>query len=118
MAATMFAVTVDCPDPAALARFYQALTGGELEHADDDFARLRGAVRLDFQRVSNPPPSPWPDPTAPQRVHLDFRVDDLAAEERRAMELGATLAEEQPGGQAFRVFQDPAGHTFCLVNDA
>ncbi|MEQ7129412.1 VOC family protein [Actinopolymorpha sp. B11F2] len=29
--------------------------------------------------------------------------------------MGARRAEVQPGGDAYRVFLDPAGHPFCLV---
>ncbi len=116
----LFAVTVDCPDPSALARFYQAVAGGELEYGGDGFVALTGAggVRIDFQRVPNAAPPVWPDLTAPRRVHLDFRVGDLAEGEERVVRLGAAPAEVQPGGGRFRVFLDPAGHPFCLVDDA
>lgn len=114
----LFAATVDCPDPAALARFYQQFLGGGLFSSNEDFVALTiaGNVRLDFQRVGNPRPAQWPDPTAPQRIHLDFSVDDLAAAERRVLDAGAELAEYQPGGDRFRVFVDPAGHPFCLAD--
>jgi L-amino acid N-acyltransferase YncA len=110
----LFAVTVDCAEPLELARFYQAFTGRRISSVSDDFAVLAGdGVRLDFQRVPNPSPAVWPD--GARRVHLDFRVDDLAAAEKQVLGLGATLAESQPGEQRFRVFVDPAGHPFCLV---
>ncbi len=35
------------------------------------------------------------------------------AGEQAVVELGATLADHQPG-TTFRVFLDPAGHPFCL----
>ena len=78
--ADLFAVTIDCPDPLELARFYQAFTGWELSWSNDDFVVLSGdgGVRLDFQRVPNPRPSDWPDSASPRRVHLDFSVADLA----------------------------------------
>jgi predicted enzyme related to lactoylglutathione lyase len=47
-------------------------------------------------------------------MHLDFHVRDLDAGVRRAVDLGATLAPEQPG-QGWRVLLDPAGHPFCLA---
>lgn len=118
--AQVFAVTVDCPEPLELARFYQAFGGGELTWSNDDFVVLSGAgdVRMDFQRVPNDPPPDWPDSAAPRRVHLDFRVDDLAEAEERVIGLGARLAGQQPGGERFRVLLDPAGHAFCLVHHA
>jgi hypothetical protein len=116
--ARLFAVTVDCPEPLVLARFYQAFAGGEVISAGDDYAVLSGgAVRIDFQRVGNPAPW-WPDSEAPRKVHLDFRVEEMARMEARVLELGATLAREQPGGWRFRVFLDPAGHPFCLADAA
>lgn len=116
--ARLFAVTVDCPDPFELARFYQAFAGGEVASSNDDFVTLSGgAVRIDFQRVANPA-ARWPDDDAPRRVHLDFRVDDLERAEEELQRLGATVAEFQPGGRRFRVLFDPAGHPFCLVDTA
>jgi hypothetical protein len=116
--ARLFAVTVDCPEPYELARFYQRLVGGEIWQGNDDFAVLSGGgVRIDFQRVANGPAG-WPDPVAPRRVHLDFSVEDLRRAEELALECGARLAEHQPGGERFRVFFDPAGHPFCLADAA
>ena len=75
-----FAVTLDCPDPYALASFYREIVGGDLRSSNDDsvvLGRADGGVRLDFQRVRNPEPAPWPEPTAARRLHLDFALDDL-----------------------------------------
>lgn len=113
-----FAVTLDCPDPHALAGFYRELVGGELRSSDEDFVMLSGAgsgVRLYFQKVQNPEAAPWPEPTAARRLHLDIVVDDLDEAESRICSLGARRAEQQPGGERFRVLVDPAGHPFCLV---
>lgn len=114
---TLFAITLDCPDPLRLARFYQAITGGELFASNEDFIVLAGDdnVRLDFQRTANHQAPPWPDPAAPLRVHLDFRVDDLDQTEVHLLDLGAVRPEFQPGGHRFRVLLDPAGHPFCLA---
>ncbi|MEV0765035.1 VOC family protein [Nocardia sp. NPDC050435] len=115
--ARLFAVTIDCPDPVRLARFYQGFLGGELRSATPDFVVLTSAldVRLDFQRVANHRPPQWPDAAAARRLHLDFRVEDLPRAERLLLDLGAVLAAEQPGGQRFRVLIDPAGHPVCLA---
>lgn len=116
--ARLFAVTVDCAEPYELARFYQAITGGEVWQGNDDFAVLSGGgVRIDFQRVAGGAAA-WPDPASPRRVHLDFVVEDLARAEEFALERGAVLAGHQPGGTRFRVFLDPAGHPFCLADAA
>jgi catechol 2,3-dioxygenase-like lactoylglutathione lyase family enzyme len=114
---SLFAITLDCPNPLRLARFYQKITGWELFASNDDFIVLAGDdnVRLDFQRVTNHQPSPWPDPAAPRRVHLDFRVEHLDQAEAHLLNLGAVRPDFQPGGQRFRVLLDPAGHPFCLA---
>lgn len=114
----LFAVTLDCPDPPALANFYREILGGEIRSSNDDFVVLSDAdegVRLDFQRVRNPVPEPWPEPTAARRLHLDFVVDDLDEAEAHLCSLGARRADLQPGGDRFRVLIDPAGHPFCLA---
>ena len=120
MAVTFFAVTLDCPDPERLARFYQGFVGGRVSVSDEgDFAVLvldGGEVRLDFQQAGNPEPHGWPDPAAPRRQHLEFAVDDALDDmEGRLRRLGAGVPEQQPGGDQFRVFVDPAGHLFCLA---
>ena len=46
-------------------------------------------------------------------MHLDLRVDDMAAAGAHAVAVGAVLAEHQPADDV-RVYFDPAGHPFCL----
>ena len=48
---------------------------------------------------------------------LDLAVDDLAAAEQACVELGATVADPQPG-ETWRVLLDPSGHPFCLTSAA
>lgn len=118
--ARLRAVTIDCSDPVQLALFYQQFLGGTLHSSNKDFVVLStdSDVRLDFQRVPNDQPPPWPDRAAPRRLHLDFIVDDLDQAEIHVLGLGAALADSQPGGQRFRVLLDPAGHPFCLATAA
>ncbi|MGI5189950.1 VOC family protein [Promicromonospora sp. CA-289599] len=84
-----------------------------------DWVELRGfdGTPLAFQRVEGYRPPQWPGQESPQQVHLDFDVDDIEADERRVLELGATLLEraDQVRQEAnWRVYADPAGHPFCL----
>jgi catechol 2,3-dioxygenase-like lactoylglutathione lyase family enzyme len=110
-------VAIDCPDPMALADFYGAITGWELDYADDDWAQLKSpnGVTIAFQRSPGHRPPRWPDDEHPQQMHLDFDVDDLDAGEIEVLMLGAVKTELQPAPDGFRVFIDPAGHPFCLV---
>ena len=66
-----------------------------------------------FQQVSGYQSPRWPDAAYPQQAHLDFVVDDLDTGQARALELGASRLNA--GGERFRVFADPAGHPFCLI---
>jgi len=113
----LFAVTLDCPDPLALARFYRSLLGGSIDATNDTFAALTldEGPRLDFQRVVQYRQPTWPDPDTPTQMHLDLVVDDLDRAERLTISLGGEKAAHQPGGDRFRVFIDPDGHPFCLV---
>lgn len=112
------AITLDCPDPLALAAFYQRATGLEPHPGSDaDFAGLSGedGLFIGFQRVDDHRAPRWPDQSVPQQIHLDFAVEDLDEAEARLLELGAGKPGHQPDEQRWRVLTDPAGHPFCLV---
>jgi catechol 2,3-dioxygenase-like lactoylglutathione lyase family enzyme len=115
------AITLDCPEPQALAAFYREATGLEF-HPDsgDDFAGLthEDGLFIGFQRADGYQPPSWPDRSAPQQLHLDFAVDDLDEAEKLLLALGAAKPELQPGGDRWRVFTDPAGHPFCLTTNS
>jgi hypothetical protein len=109
-------IAVDCADPPALAKFYADLTGVEPGFTSDTFAAFKVQdVWIAMHRVEDYHPPRWPDPNAPQQMHLDFAVDeDLDSAEARAIGLGATKADAQPSPDRWRVLIDPAGHPFCL----
>lgn len=111
----LFAVTIDAPDASALARFYAELTTLEVTYDGPEGAMVSADGRsVMFQQVAEYTAPSWPDPAKPQQAHLDLQVRDLDAGEQRALELGATRLDG--GGEHFRVFADPAGHPFCLVD--
>jgi predicted enzyme related to lactoylglutathione lyase len=112
------AITLDCPDPLALAAFYQQATGLELHpESDADFAGLtcEEGLSIGFQRVNDYQAPRWPDQTIPQQFHLDFAVDDLDEAEARLLQLGAGKPDHQPNEGRWRVLTDPAGHPFCVI---
>jgi catechol 2,3-dioxygenase-like lactoylglutathione lyase family enzyme len=110
----LFAVTIDAPDAAALARFYAGLLGLDLTYEGPEGALIAGdGTSLMFQQVSDYTPPRWPDPTRPQQAHLDIMVGDLDAGEAQVLTAGASRLGG--GGPRFRVFADPAGHPFCLT---
>jgi len=110
-------IVLDCPDPAALAKFYGAMLDWKVD-VSDDWAEIRADYGqcICFQPVEDYRPPVWPDQDVPQQMHLDVVVDDLDAGEAAVLELGATKHDHQPG-TSFRVFLDPAGHPFCLCVD-
>ncbi|OUD01667.1 VOC family protein, partial [Streptomyces swartbergensis] len=113
------AITLDCPDPLALAAFYQAATGLEPHpRSNAEFASLGGGddgdgLSIGFQRVDGYRAPSWPGQDVPQQLHCCFRVADLEEAETRLLALGAGRPEQQPNESRWRVLTDPAGHPFC-----
>ncbi|GGV02367.1 glyoxalase [Kitasatospora herbaricolor] len=113
-------IVLDCHYPAALARFYAALLGGEVDRPDprwsldEDWSTLHteGGPVVAFQRVQDFHPPQWPDPAHPQQIHLDIEVADIEAAEREVIAHGGAPLK---GYEGWRVYADPAGHPFCLI---
>ncbi|GAA2676611.1 VOC family protein [Streptomyces aculeolatus] len=116
------AITLDCPDPSALAAFYQRATGLPLHpDSDADFAALtrEDGLSLGFQRVDGHRAPTWPTQIVPQQLHLCFRVEEeLDDAEARLLELGAGRPDGQPREERWRVLTDPAGHPFCIIGNS
>ena len=111
-------VTLDCADARTSGEFWSALLGWDLAHADDAYAMVTGpATSLGFGTLADHEPPAWPDEHGRKQFHLDLACDDLDATERRCLELGASLADPQPG-ETWRVLVDPGGHPFCLTDAA
>lgn len=119
-ALTLTTVTLDAPDPTALASFYAALLGWSVTTNEDepDWVVVRdpaGGVGLAFQTETKYRPPVWPATGTEQQmmVHLEIRVDDLDSAVQHALACGATLPAHQPQDDV-RVCLDPVGHPFCL----
>jgi hypothetical protein len=120
-------IVVDCAHPAPLARFWAAVLDG-YDVAPYDEAEL---ARLRANGIDDPEDDPTvlveagpgrprfffvlvPEPkTVKNRLHLDLRADDPAAEVIRLVGLGARVTSEQDG---LTVLEDPEGNEFCLLN--
>ena len=112
-------VTLDCAEVKPSADFWSALLGWEVAASSDDYAMLTGpdgGPALGLGRLDDFQPPAWPD-SGRKQFHLDLAVDDVDAMAARAVELGATLADPQPGDTR-KVLIDPAGHPFCLTDAA
>jgi predicted enzyme related to lactoylglutathione lyase len=110
-------LTIDCDDHLAVARFWEAALGWEIAETDDEGTVLRPpsgveATELLFLRV--------PDRKAGKnRLHLDLRPDDQAAEVARLEALGAHRVDIGQGPDVtWVVLADPEGNEFCVLRSA
>jgi predicted enzyme related to lactoylglutathione lyase len=115
---TLTAAVLDSPDARGLAAFYRQLLGWEIRQDEPGWVTLRpadGGAGLSFQTETAYVKPTWPAGDGDQQmmVHLDIEVDDLDAAGAHAVAAGAVLADFQPQ-EKVRVYQDPAGHPFCL----
>jgi len=116
---TLTTVTLDAPEPRALAEFYCRLLGYEIGTAESNWVTIgppgSDGMRLAFKTESKYARPTWPAADGAQQmmIHLEIRVDDLDAAVAHAVAAGATVADFQPQDDV-RVCLDPAGHPFCL----
>lgn len=115
---TLTAVTLNSPDPSALAHFYERLLGWTITIDEDGWVVLpnpEGGIGLSFQREDIHVRPVWPAKPGEQQMtmHLEIRVNDLEAGCAHAKECGASIADHQPQDDV-RVHLDPDGHPFCL----
>ncbi|HUN35084.1 MAG TPA: VOC family protein [Trebonia sp.] len=111
----VFALTIDCADPAALAGFWAKVLGRSVSPgATDENAQVEAAdpaagPRLFFQRVPEAK-------TVKNRVHLDLLTEHYDEDVERLAGLGARPVNEVkfPGAR-WTTFADPEGNEFDLL---
>jgi catechol-2,3-dioxygenase len=116
MSNSLYAVTLDCSDAPALARFWAAVLGLQVaENATAEHAVLLagdGAAsgpRIVFNKVPEPK-------IVKNRVHLDILSDTFDAEAERLLSLGAKKLNEVEAGQSHWItFADIEGNEFDLI---
>jgi predicted enzyme related to lactoylglutathione lyase len=111
-------LTIDAADPRRLATFWEAALGWRRTEEDD------------VEVVIEPPSGSPQDRVAPDllflrvddarvvknRLHLDLRPDDQAAEVARLEGLGATRVDIGQGDDVtWVVMADPEGNEFCVL---
>ena len=109
-------VVVDCADLDRAARFWAAVLG--YADAGGDSGTYRSVlptggfgVEVLLQRTDDVK-------HGKNRVHLDLRTRDLAAEVSRVLALGATRQTAEPieeHGWTWHVLEDPDGNEFCVL---
>jgi hypothetical protein len=112
------AMSVDAADPRALALFWEAALGWRRTYEDEE------------EVVLEPPAGSPQDGVAPDllfllvddqrvvknRLHLDLRPEDQAAEVARLEALGATRVDVGQGPEVtWDVLADPEGNEFCVL---
>ncbi len=111
------AICIDSPDPAGLASFWEAALAWKRVDEDDDGVLLRSPDSTGAGR-------PLPDllilkvddlRSVKNRLHLDFRPDDQAAEVSRLIGLGAQRVDIGQGEATWVVLADPEGNEFCVL---
>jgi hypothetical protein len=111
MASLIKSVTFDCVDALALAAFWAAALGTDMdEDATSERAYVEapgwGGPNMWFAHVPEPPPS------TKNRMHFDLRAPDtMAAEVRRLVGLGAKVQELF---ESHTIMTDPEGNVFCV----
>ncbi|NIJ06391.1 VOC family protein [Frigoribacterium faeni] len=105
-------VVVDAVDPEALAAWWREALDWVTVSEPGDEPELRPAADslpgLLFVRVPEPK-------SVKDRLHLDFRPDDQAAEVARLEALGATRVDVGQVDPSWVVLADPEGNEFCVL---
>jgi predicted enzyme related to lactoylglutathione lyase len=110
-------VCVDATDPRSIATFWQEALGWRRTHDTDTEVVLEppaGSAEdgagpdLLFLKVPE-------GKTVKNRLHLDLRPVDQAAEVGRLEALGATRADIGQGDVSWVVMQDPEGNELCVL---
>ena len=109
-----FVLNVNSEDPDGLVRFYQDIVGLEARSDLSPGALAAGTAILIVEGHSDVKGAA----KEPQRLLLDFVVDDAIAEQRRLKSAGVRFvrdAYEEPGVGVFATFADPDGNLCQLV---
>ena len=116
---------LDCDNPVALAEFYSKVTGLKVQAFDEgetaetcewlELLDENDCTKMGFQKIENYQRPTWPTGGLPQQAHMDFHAKDLDIAERQILAIGGRKADHQVRPHRFRVFLDPAGHPFCIV---
>jgi len=111
-------ISIDSTSPAETAQFWAEVLGWEIVEDDDDEIALQppagspeAGVVPDILLLRVPE-----DKAAKNRLHLDLRPDNQAAEVARLEALGATRVDIGQGGDVtWVVMADPEGNEFCVL---
>jgi catechol-2,3-dioxygenase len=104
-------VVVDATDPARLARWWAEVLDFRLTHEAADEVCIAGDCGPELVFVPVPEAK-----SGKNRLHLDVRPDDQAAEVERLIDMGARQIDiGQSQDAAWVVLTDPEGNEFCVL---
>jgi hypothetical protein len=106
-------IVIDSPDPFTLGRWWATALGWvivdeneteiEIRQSPDRLPGIIVGIDREEKVVKN-------------RLHLDLRPDDQAAEVARLLDLGARRVDVgQTGDESWVVLADPEGNEFCIL---
>jgi Glyoxalase-like domain len=104
-------IVIDCTDTLLVASFWSEALGLELHGPEDgEYWIEPGGESPDilFERVPE-------GKSVKDRIHLDLRPDDQAAEVDRLLSLGARRIDIGQGEVTWVVMADPEANEFCVL---
>src|SRR4029079_17657170 len=106
-------LTIDCHGPKALADFWCAALGYQLDEIDEEGAVVKPADGLGWEMLFLVVPD---DKVVKNRLHLDLRPSgSMATEVARLEQLGGTpITRVDEGGGFWTVMSDPGGKEVCV----
>lgn len=106
-------LVVDADDPPRLARWWAQALGYQIVH------EAAGEVEIRQSPDQLPGVVFVPVPERKQlknRLHIDLRAADQAAEVERLVDMGARRVDIDQGDASWIVLTDPEGNEFCVLN--
>jgi hypothetical protein len=104
-------VVIDCADTERVARFWSEVLRLQLQGPEGGEWWIEpGGDSPDILFLGVPEGK-----TVKNRLHLDLRPDDQAAEVERLIALGARRADIGQGDVTWVVMADPEGNEFCVL---
>ncbi|MFV2082941.1 VOC family protein [Micromonospora sp. LOL_021] len=113
MASQWETLVVDAHDPARLARWWAQALGYQIVHEAPDEVEIRRSPDQLPGLIFVPVPE---SKQLKNRLHIDLRPTDQAAEVERLVDMGARRVDIDQGDVTWMVLADPEGNEFCVLS--
>jgi predicted enzyme related to lactoylglutathione lyase len=112
MGCSVYSVTIDCSNPAALARFWAEVLDYKVTFEEDEEVVIQpkdgSGDALLFVTTTD-------EKVVKNRLHLDLNPTDQKAEVERVKALGAKEVDIGQTNVPWVVLADPEGNEFCIL---